>query len=1256
MGNVSSVGNPLSIINIQNPQQSGLDCIGYQYNKVFNTSCNCATGYTGSVKSIKTISGGFDVGGCSLISGNKSFILPSLIIPASSNSLIGTYGNLNAVYLANESNVLPIPTRATNTITIPNISISSTTSISFWFKTLKSPSQNIKSVIFSFGNLTTQPLEIFIQNDFVLLGGPLTQLGADAFPLYPNNWNHVAVIWTPSKSFLFYVNNNLRYTWLSDRTQGQYVSDPLLNGTITLGDSSNTQLRYPFAGYISDFRVYNRALIDSEILTIASIPPVSVPTIDFSNLLIWLQFNNNLYDTSGKNLPISKTGNVSYILNNVDPTIKSPFRVNTTPPIVLTNALINSTKIDYFNIITNNSSSNMYQCYVNIGYIDTSIFFGTSASISFNFTNSISNTGKYTIGLVFISSINNFSFPKIFVPNTSSFSIDTTNYQWPYNFNDGKVYNVYLTIISSSDLSNVIINNLTFTFNGPDCSSYAGFKNEYGTNGSCICDTNYFSKNSNTTFTDSNGTVLPLTIQNETLSKNIIYTSTSGLGNNGYTYYSKNGSVVYYYNNTLTPTQLTLSGCYPDPLLCPPGKYCPGGPNALNLSNQCPSGSYCKVGSTTPTTCSSGYFCPSGSSIQTLCPIGSYCTQGTGAPTPCSSGTYSSNMGTSSCQLCPSGYYCSVNSSMYTDKMCPSGYYCPTGSSSATTNVCPSGYYCTMGTTGPVQCPSGYYCPTQSTGAYNNPCPSGYYCPAGTGTYLNTVCPYGSYCPKNSFAPTLCPPGTFNANNNGKSLSDCTPCSAGTFTPINAGNTSCLAQFAGFITASPGSHQTTIDYTNVYNYYSPTTSVPAPAKITYKSSAKQVQSGYYSKGTTLATGNIYTGPSSLKEEVFLVDTSGGYAFTALQADVVAKDFGGKVATYAQLLDAYNNGADWCHYGWASGTTSDTTSTTVTNAYYPINISTGDGCSWTPSIISWPMPGAGVHVYGIKPSQSTPIKVSTITGTGYVVFPFVTNGQWNQNLATVQIPCNIGTYQDLVGQSSCKTCPVGGYCPSVGMSSQTNCPVGTYQDATGQTSCKTCPVGAYCPSVGMSSKTNCSAGTYQDATGQTSCKTCPAGAYCPSVGMSSPTYCTTGQYSTDKGQTSSSTCKTCPAGSYCPSISSTPTSCPAGKYSNSGKTDSNDCIYFVNPPSTLMPDYCHYYSVPWSTIDTSCVSAYGQGAKSYQDKSQSSDNNGCGIDTYKYACIIPSTFYTKEQIQGFANTHNSTTTNFPGGFFTTTVPN
>ena len=36
MGNVSSVGNPLSIINIQNPQQSGLDCIGYQYNKVFN--------------------------------------------------------------------------------------------------------------------------------------------------------------------------------------------------------------------------------------------------------------------------------------------------------------------------------------------------------------------------------------------------------------------------------------------------------------------------------------------------------------------------------------------------------------------------------------------------------------------------------------------------------------------------------------------------------------------------------------------------------------------------------------------------------------------------------------------------------------------------------------------------------------------------------------------------------------------------------------------------------------------------------------------------------------------------------------------------------------------------------------------------------------------------------------------------------------------------------------------------------------------
>ena len=45
------------------------------------------------------------------------------------------------------------------------------------------------------------------------------------------------------------------------------------------------------------------------------------------------------------------------------------------------------------------------------------------------------------------------------------------------------------------------------------------------------------------------------------------------------------------------------------------------------------------------------------------------------------------------CKVCPSGYYCTSNSTLYSDKICPSGYYCPNGTQHDLQYPCPSGTF-----------------------------------------------------------------------------------------------------------------------------------------------------------------------------------------------------------------------------------------------------------------------------------------------------------------------------------------------------------------------------------------------------------------------------------------------------------------------------------------------------------------------------------------------------------------------------------
>jgi len=64
-----------------------------------------------------------------------------------------------------------------------------------------------------------------------------------------------------------------------------------------------------------------------------------------------------------------------------------------------------------------------------------------------------------------------------------------------------------------------------------------------------------------------------------------------------------------------------------------------------------------------------------------------------------------------------------------------------------------------------------------------------------------------------------------------------------------------------------------------------------------------------------------------KREVFHIANQD---YTYEQAKCKCESYNAKLATYDQLVDAYNDGAEWCTYGWSSGQ----------KAYYPTQ-----KCNW-----------------------------------------------------------------------------------------------------------------------------------------------------------------------------------------------------------------------------------------------------------------------------------------------------------------------
>ena len=231
-----------------------------------------------------------------------------------------------------------------------------------------------------------------------------------------------------------------------------------------------------------------------------------------------------------------------------------------------------------------------------------------------------------------------------------------------------------------------------------------------------------------------------------------------------------------------------------EPISCPPGTYQPlkGKDSLVNDCLPCKEGYYCQEASwyyNVNFECHPGYICPVGldnpykyeGATKGPQKIGSYGPK----QIPCDAGTYNPKHGQFKEEHC---------------LPCEEGFYCPQGSYEMVT--CPLGYFCGPGAPVPVPCPVGTFgenlnlvseeqCTDCTKGQFCNavgllqprgPCDPGYVCETGTATSRpDSVCPAGSYCPSGTYDPWACPAGTFADQPGMIDMSDCSPCTEGSY-------------------------------------------------------------------------------------------------------------------------------------------------------------------------------------------------------------------------------------------------------------------------------------------------------------------------------------------------------------------------------------------------------------------------------------------------------------------------------------------
>lgn len=576
--------------------------------------------------------------------------------------------------------------------------------------------------------------------------------------------------------------------------------------------------------------------------------------------------------------------------------------------------------------------------------------------------------------------------------------------------------------------------------------------------------------------------------------------------------------------------------------ICPSGCYCPEG---SILPSECPTGTYLeKTGAfdlshcllcspayycndtklDSPVgLCEAGYYCDGGSdsSQQHICPKGSFCPEGSTIPRMCSEGTYQSELGKSTCETCPAGYYCEANCSF--PLSCPKGYYCESGTASVTIEIgCPIGTFLNhtggANVTDCYSCVSGWYCNQKGLSAPSSLCSEGYYCEEGSIDDMGrksssdspSLCTIGHYCPEGSSVPL--------------------PCKIGSFSPTtgNVNDSSCISCTPGMYCGEEGLSSPS-DYCYGGYYCELGSGSPEP---TNGINGNVCPLGHFCENGTVSPVECPEGKfaniAGLKE--CYACPKGYYCVPGITSPVICPK-----GEYCEMNTGITLNRKLCPPGsFNNGTGSESINDCLL-------CDGGKGCSVfgldEPDLI------CQNGYYCPQGSKNAKGNLGVLGGTAGGICP---KGNYCPHGSDLPSPCPAGSFnphKGIFSDDQCKLCTPGSYCGGNGLDSVSGLCSGGYYCPPGQSSPTPssfeCWEGYYCEE-GSTEPIGCPDGYYQDQTGKTSCVECPEGFYCRS---------------------NCSTPVPCEIGYYCPIQSSFPFQCPNGTFGNdTGCASADDCCF------------------------------------------------------------------------------------------------
>jgi hypothetical protein len=480
--------------------------------------------------------------------------------------------------------------------------------------------------------------------------------------------------------------------------------------------------------------------------------------------------------------------------------------------------------------------------------------------------------------------------------------------------------------------------------------------------------------------------------------------------------------------------------------------------------------------------------CPVGSALAGFCngPTNNYCS-------PCAIGTYKSVADGSPClpctTMCSAGFHliatCLANLNSFC-VACPSGTYKSLSDGSAClpcTSICPAGYQLNQAcssTVNPicVACPSGTY-KSLSDGSACLPCTSvcaaGYQLNQACSSAVNPIC-------------IACPSGTYKSLLDGSVCLPCTSvCAAGyqlnqaCTTTVNPICIACPSGTYKYLTdgspclachnnCGPGSYLNSL--CNAINN-------PTCLKCPINTANPNDFSVFITACDTCPNGAVSVAGSA----------------TCVQCPLGSATFGNVNCTDC-LPGTYsdNIGSITCKLCPAGTANSNTGSTNLTTCLL---------C----------LPG----YTSLKGSSScSPCPIGTY-----------------ENGLRECISCQVGTYNELTGQTVCALCPAGTaniHLNSVTSLACLNCLPGTFS-SVGAESCMQCAPGSFTNISGSPNCTLAQPGTFVAGNGSTTVQKCAPGSYSEVSGLNSCAACAPGSYNLNEGSANATACLSCPFGTF-----------------------------------------------------------------------------------------------------------------------------